>query len=155
MTKVTLATLPLFEEAISKILPHRDPFVFVDAVLEVEPGKRILASKTLRESESFFKGHFPGYPVMPGVLQIEALAQALGILAYFSDSFDPEKQIAYLAGVDEVKFRRIVVPGETLVLDVALAGMKRGICKARGIARVGAEVSCEATIVAAVKALQG
>ena len=90
---------------------------------------------------------------MPGVLQIEALAQALGILAYFSDAFDPQTQIAYLAGVDDVKFRRIVKPRETLTLEVHLQGMKLGVCKARGRTLVGSEVACEATIIAVVKAL--
>jgi len=141
----------LREAEIARILPHREPFVFVDEVLEVEPGKRILAAKTLNPDEHYFRGHFPGNPVMPGVLQIEALAQALGILAYFSESFDPQTQVAYLAGVNDVRFRRIVRPGKKLLLQVELIGMKRGICKATAKSLVGSELACEATIVAAVR----
>ena len=103
-TDPRLLVLPMGSEAISKILPHRYPFLLVDRVVELVPEKSILAYKNVTTNEPFFNGHFPGLPVMPGVFQIEAMAQTAGILAFFGGCFDPEKQVALFAGVDEARF---------------------------------------------------
>lgn len=144
-------SLPLGYADIAKILPHRYPFLFIDRVLELVPEKYIVAIKNVSANEPFFPGHFPGFPVMPGVLQIEALAQAGGILAYFGGDFDPEKEVAFLAGVDEARFRKPVMPGDTLVLKVEQISRKRSIIKIRGEALVNGEVSAEATMLAVVR----
>lgn len=136
---------------ITKILPHRYPFLLVDRVVEVEPGKRVLGYKNVSANEDFFNGHFPGLPVMPGVLQVEALAQAAAVLAHHMDGFDPDKQIAYLMSVDNVKFRRPVEPGDRLDLEVTVEHVKRSIVKVKGRATVDGERACEATITAAIR----
>lgn len=104
--------------AIEAVIPHRDPFLLIDEVLELEPGSHIVARKHLREDESWFKGHFPGQPVQPGVLTLEMLAQAGAVCALSL----PENRgkIAFFAGVDKARFRRVVKPGETLTLEVTL-----------------------------------
>jgi 3-hydroxyacyl-[acyl-carrier-protein] dehydratase len=144
-------TLPMDYQAITRILPHRYPFLLVDQVLELEPEKRIVAYKNVSANEPFFQGHFPGLPVMPGVLQIEALAQAGGILAYFGGDFNAETQVAFLAGVDEARFRRPVVPGDRLDLHVEQVSRKRSVVKIKGQALVRGEVASEATIIAVIK----
>lgn len=144
-------TLPMDYQAITRILPHRYPFLLVDQVLELEPEKRIVAYKNVSANEPFFQGHFPGLPVMPGVLQIEALAQAGGILAYFGGDFNTETQVAFLAGVDEARFRRPVVPGDRLDLHVEQVSRKRSVIKIKGQSLVRGEVASEATIIAVIK----
>lgn len=133
---------------ITQILPHRYPFLFVDQVLELEKGKRIKAIKNVSANEPFFQGHFPEFPLMPGVLQIEALAQAGGLLM----GFNPENQVAFLTGVSEAKFRRLVVPGDQLDLDVELLMSKHGVCRFKGVATVKGECACEALLTVVVKA---
>lgn len=143
--------LPLRYEQITKILPHRYPFLLIDRVVEVEPGKRVKGYKNVSANEPFFEGHFPGLPVMPGVLQVEALAQTAAVLAVTNAGFDPEKQIAYLMSVDGVKFRRPVVPGDRLDLEVEVVSERRGIVKVQGRATVDGERACEAQITAAIR----
>lgn len=145
------AAAPLGYREITKILPHRYPFLLVDRVVSVEPGKRVLAYKNVSANEPFFNGHFPGLPVMPGVLQIEALAQAAAMLVTDVEGFDLEKQVAYLMSVDGVKFRRLVVPGDRLDLEVTLETFRRGIMKVNGRATVDGERACEAVITAAIR----
>lgn len=111
---------------IMKILPHRHPFLMVDRVLELEVGKRIVAIKNVTINEPFFPGHFPGHPVMPGVLIVEAMAQVAGILAYQSDESVRDK-VTYFVGIDNAKFRRPVVPGDQLTFEIEAIGCKRGI----------------------------
>ena len=120
-------------------------------VISVEPGKRVRAYKNVSANEPFFNGHFPGLPVMPGVLQIEALAQAAAMLVQDVEGFDLEKQVAYLMSVDGVKFRRLVQPGDRLDLEVEMETFRRGIMKVKGKATVDGERACEAIITAAIR----
>lgn len=145
------AGAPLGYGEITKLLPHRYPFLLVDRVVTVEPGKRVTAYKNVSANEPFFTGHFPGLPVMPGVLQIEALAQAASMLVKDMPGFDPSTQVAYLMSIDGVKFRRIVVPGDRLDLDVEMETFRRGIMKVKGRATVEGERACEAVITAAIR----
>jgi 3-hydroxyacyl-[acyl-carrier-protein] dehydratase len=111
---------------IMKILPHRHPFLLVDRILEIETGKRIVGLKNVTVNEPFFTGHFPGHPVMPGVLIIEAMAQVAGILAYQSDESVRDK-VTYFVGIDNAKFRKPVVPGDQIRFEIGATGCKRGI----------------------------
>jgi beta-hydroxyacyl-ACP dehydratase FabZ len=133
-------------EQILGILPHRFPFLLVDRVLELTDDK-IVAIKNVSWNEPFFQGHFPGAPVMPGVLQVEAMAQAGGILASRIVSFDPVKQVMLFMAIDGVKFRRKVVPGDQLVLEVV--PLRKGrIFKMRGEAKIDGKVVSEAEFLA-------
>lgn len=119
MTDAAEVKLPVDVQAIARLLPHRYPFLLVDRVVEFEPGKRVRAIKNVTFNEPFFTGHFPDHPVMPGVLVIEAMAQASGILTQLSQGAQPKKnQIYYLVRVDKARFARTVVPGDQLVMDV-------------------------------------
>jgi len=111
---------------IMKILPHRYPFLLVDKILEMEVGKSIVAIKNVSINEPFFQGHFPGHPVMPGVLIIEAMAQVAGILAYSSDE-SVRSKVTYFVGIDNARFRKPVIPGDQLRFEVEATGCKRGI----------------------------
>jgi len=132
---------------ILKHLPHRYPFLLVDRVLEVNPGKAIKALKNVTINEPFFVGHFPHRPVMPGVLILEAMAQTAGLLAFSDDKnkHDPNSVI-YFAGIDGARFKRPVEPGDQLVMDVEILRQKAGIFKFKATARVGEDVACEAEL---------
>jgi 3-hydroxyacyl-[acyl-carrier-protein] dehydratase len=130
---------------IQKILPHRYPFLLVDAIVEIEPQKRIVGIKNVTYNEPFFQGHFPGRPVMPGVLIIEALAQAGGVLL-FREVPDREKKLLYFVAIDDARFRRPVVPGEELRLEVSVLTWRMSVCKLAGQARVNGELAAEATL---------
>lgn len=145
--------LPKTTADIKKILPHRYPFLLIDRVIEMEGTNILRALKNVTINEPFFQGHFPGQPIMPGVLQIEALAQAACILSYLKEEFDPAKQIAYFAGIDRVKFRKMVVPGDSLILEVTWITSKRGVCKINGRATVDGELAASAEITAVAKDL--
>ncbi len=136
-------------DQIMKILPHRYPFLMVDGVTEVGP-ERILAFKNISFNEPHFAGHFPGLPVMPGVLIVEALAQAGAILANQCGSFDPEKQLVYFMGIDSAKFRRPVRPGDRLELDVEPLRKGSSVWKMKGTARVGEQVVASAEFTATI-----
>lgn len=112
---------------IMKILPHRPPFLLVDRVTALEQGKRIVAIKNVTMNEPFFPGHFPGHPVMPGVLIIEALAQAACILAIMSSDESVRSKVTYFASIDNARFRKPVIPGDQLSLEIEATGCKRGI----------------------------
>ena len=130
---------------IKKILPHRYPFLLVDKVIEVEPGKSIKAVKNVTMNEPFFQGHFPEYPIMPGVLIVEALAQTAGIMMVYQ-STEFEGKLGVFAGIDEIKFRKQVVPGDVLHLQAELVASKRGIVKAKVTATVDEKVAAEGVI---------
>ena len=131
--------------AIQKILPHRHPFLLVDKVVELEPRVRIVGVKQVTINEPFFSGHFPGAPVMPGVLQIEALAQ-LGAILVLREFEDRENKIPFFSGIEKAKFRRPVVPGDTLMLEVIALRTGSKVQKMRGIATVNGETAAEAEI---------
>lgn len=139
---------------IAELLPHRYPFLLIDRVLELDIGKRVKALKNVTVNEPFFDGHFPGKPVMPGVLMIEALAQAAAVLAYTSQPKDAagRPQIVYLAGVDDARFKRIVVPGDQLILEVTTRRIVRNIGKFACRATVDGQLAVEATLIAALQA---
>lgn len=135
--------------AIQKILPHRHPFLLVDRVLELEPRSRILALKQVTINEPFFTGHFPGAPVMPGVLQIEALAQ-VGAILILREFEDRDKKIPFFSSIDYAKFRRPVVPGDTLMLEVTALRIGSKAQKMRGVATVDGQVTAEAEIMSII-----
>jgi 3-hydroxyacyl-[acyl-carrier-protein] dehydratase len=135
---------------IQKLLPHRYPFLLVDRVVSIEPGKALRAYKNVTVNEPFFNGHFPGHPVMPGVLVLEALAQASAILAYRSTGFDPAEKVTYLMAIDGAKFRKPTVPGDRLELEVEVLRFKGSILKTRGVAKVDGEVVAEGEFLATV-----
>jgi beta-hydroxyacyl-ACP dehydratase FabZ len=134
---------------IQAILPHRYPFLLVDRVIEVEEGKRIVALKNVTINEEFFVGHFPGAPVMPGVLIIEALAQAGGLLL-LSEVKDLHSKLVYFMGIDDCRFRRPVVPGDQLRLEVEVLHARKSSAKVRGVAKVDGQVAAEATILSVI-----
>jgi UDP-3-O-[3-hydroxymyristoyl] N-acetylglucosamine deacetylase/3-hydroxyacyl-[acyl-carrier-protein] dehydratase len=135
--------------AILKIMPHRYPFLLIDRVLDVEPGKRVVALKNVTINEPFFQGHFPGHPIMPGVLVIEALAQAGGILL-LNTVEEPETKVVYFMGIDGARFRRPVLPGDQLRFELDMLVNRRGICKMKGKATVDGEPVTEAELMATV-----
>jgi 3-hydroxyacyl-[acyl-carrier-protein] dehydratase len=135
---------------IKKYLPHRYPFLLVDRVTEIEIGKSIVAYKNVSVNEPFFEGHFPDNPVMPGVLIVEALAQAAGILGFKTANKKPEDgSIYYFVGIDDVRIKRKVVPGDQLKLKAVVLAEKRGIWKFECVATVDDELVCSATIMCA------
>jgi 3-hydroxyacyl-[acyl-carrier-protein] dehydratase len=137
---------------ILKQLPHRYPFLLVDRVLSIETGKRIVALKNVTMNEPFFTGHFPHRPVMPGVLILEAMAQAAALLSFDSQGVTPDdKTVYYFAGIDGARFKRPVEPGDQLTLDVTLERAKAGIFKFKGITRVGEETACEAELMCTMR----
>jgi beta-hydroxyacyl-ACP dehydratase FabZ len=136
--------------AIERILPHRYPFLLVDRVDELGP-ERIVARKLVSRNEPHFNGHFPGHPVMPGVLIIEALAQAGALLAASVVGFNPETHVIYFMAIDKARFRKPVVPGDVLTLDVVPLRKGAAIWKLRGEAKVGDEVAAEAELMAAIQ----
>ena len=136
-------------QAIQQILPHRYPFLLVDKIIELEPKVRIVGIKQVTVNEHFFQGHFPGAPVMPGVLQIEALAQVGAILA-LREFEDRDSKIPFFSGIDEAKFLRPVVPGDTLELEVTALRIGSKVQKMKGIARVDGNVTCECLIMSVI-----
>jgi 3-hydroxyacyl-[acyl-carrier-protein] dehydratase len=137
-------------------LPQRFPLLMIDRVLECEPGKRILALKNVSANEPYFPGHFPNRPVMPGVLMLEAMAQAAGILVFRTLGTRPdEKSVYYYAGIDNARFKRPVEPGDQLRVEVKILGSKRGIWKFGCTAHVADVLVAEADILCTVRASAG
>src|ERR1700676_926781 len=131
--------------AIQKILPHRYPFLLVDAIEEIEPKKRIVGVKNVTINEHYFQGHFPGKPIMPGVLIIEAMAQTGGLLLLLEIP-DREKKLLYFVAVDGARFRRPVVPGDQLKLEIKVLSWRGDFCKLEGRATVEGQLAAEATL---------
>ncbi|MGD9870464.1 MAG: 3-hydroxyacyl-ACP dehydratase FabZ [Thauera sp.] len=139
---------------ILQYLPHRYPFLLVDRVLEIEPGVRARALKNVTMNEPFFPGHFPHHPVMPGVLIIEAMAQAAALLSFKSTGVKPDdNSVVYFAGIDNARFKRPVVPGDQLIFDVEITQSKRNIFKYKARASVDGELAAEADLMCAIKTL--
>jgi len=134
---------------IQEILPHRYPFLLVDKIIELVPRERIVGVKQLTYNEHFFQGHFPEAPVMPGVLQIEALAQVGAILA-LREFEDRDKKIPFFTGIEKAKFRRPVVPGDTLILEVTALRIGSRVQKMRGEAKVDGKIASEVVIMSVI-----
>ena len=145
--------LPLYYQDIVKVLPHRYPFLLVDRITELEPGKRIVGIKNVTINEPFFQGHFPDNPIMPGVLIIEAMAQVGGVLAGFSLPETAEKEgerTLFFMSMDKVKFRKPVVPGDQIVFELTPLRTGSRVWKLAGKAHVGTDLVAEAELVATV-----
>jgi 3-hydroxyacyl-[acyl-carrier-protein] dehydratase len=151
---MTTPTMSMDIHQILRQLPHRYPILLVDRVLAIEKGKSIKALKNVTINEPFFTGHFPHRPVMPGVLMLEAMAQAAALLAFDMLGARPDdKTVYYFAGIDGARFKRPVEPGDQLVMDVTLTRMKSGIFKFHGISRVGEEIACEAELMCTMRTI--
>jgi 3-hydroxyacyl-[acyl-carrier-protein] dehydratase len=130
---------------IIKMLPHRYPMLLVDRILEIDPGKRIVGLKNVTANEPYFTGHFPGNPVMPGVLIIEAMAQC-GAILFTRDMPDRDSKVFYFGGIDKARFRAPVVPGDQLILELTLVQARSNTVKLHGVARVGDRMAAEADL---------
>lgn len=133
---------------IQKVLPHRYPFLLVDKILEIETGKKAIGLKNVTFNEPFFQGHFPGTPIMPGVLIVEAMAQVGGIAILSMDEY--KGKLAVLTGIEKMKFRKQVVPGDTLIMEAELIAFKMGIGKAKVCARVDGKIAAEGEMMFAI-----
>ena len=136
-------------ESLMKILPHRYPFLLIDRILDLDPGKIVQAIKNVSINEPFFQGHFPGQPIFPGVLILEAMAQAGGFLVLNSIE-NPETKLMYFTGINKSRFKKTVTPGDQLYFEVTLEKFRLGTCKILGIAKVNNEIVCEAEMLASV-----
>lgn len=139
-------------EQIMELLPHRYPFLMIDKVLDysiTDEHKTLKAVKNVTFNEPFFQGHFPGKPIFPGVLILEAMAQATGILAFKSVGKLEPGELYYFAGIDEARFKRPVVPGDQMIMEVTFEKTRRGLTRFKGVALVDGKVVCEATMMCA------
>jgi 3-hydroxyacyl-[acyl-carrier-protein] dehydratase len=137
-------TLPLEAADIMRIIPHRFPFLMVDRIVELDPGKRVVGIKQVTANEPQFTGHFPGRPIMPGVLMVEALAQTAGVCVMSLDEY--RGKLGLFAGIDDCRFRRMVVPGDALRLEVTVEKLRGMFGRVRGVASVDGDVAVEATL---------
>jgi beta-hydroxyacyl-ACP dehydratase FabZ len=135
---------------IQAVLPHRYPFLLVDRILELEVGKRVVGLKAVSLNEPFFQGHFPGHPVMPGVLIVEAMAQVGGVLVLVTMNAMAEKKVMYFTGIDHARFRKPVLPGDLLRFEVEIVQLRRQFCRMRGQVTVDGTLVTEADLSAAV-----
>ena len=142
-------SLPLDIRTLQKLVPHRYPFLLIDRVLDFEISKNLTAIKNVTVNEPFFQGHFPDFPVMPGVLIIEAMAQAAGTLAIVSHGGRQDDEIYFFVGIDKARFKRQVVPGDQLTFEIELITQKRDIGKFKAVAKVDGQVAAEAEIMCA------
>jgi 3-hydroxyacyl-[acyl-carrier-protein] dehydratase len=136
-------------QEIMDFLPHRYPFLLIDRVLEFEPQKRLVAIKNVTMNEPFFQGHFPGYPIMPGVLVVEAMAQA-GALIMLNEIEDRQKKLAVFTGIEKAKFRRPITPGDQVRIEVNVLAFRSRAGRIEGKATVEGKMACEATLTCAV-----
>jgi len=135
-------------QGIMELLAHRYPFLLIDRVIKVVPGDKIRALKNVTVNEPFFQGHFPGRPIMPGVLIIEAMAQAGGILAYLTGSVEQRNRLIYFMGMDKVRFRKPVVPGDQIIIEAKIIKFRSKAAKMSGIATVDNQMVAEAELMA-------
>jgi beta-hydroxyacyl-ACP dehydratase FabZ len=142
---------PMDVQAIMQHIPHRYPFLLVDRILELEPDKRVVGLKNVSMNEPFFQGHFPGTPIMPGVLILEAMAQTSGVLAIASMGKSGEKALMYFMGLDQVKFRKMVVPGDQLIMELEVLKQRKKVMKLAGTAKVDGQVVAEAQLMATIE----
>ncbi|QJR14157.1 3-hydroxyacyl-[acyl-carrier-protein] dehydratase FabZ [Usitatibacter palustris] len=150
---MTVSTMTI--EEIKQYLPHRYPFLLIDRVTEMDPGKRIVAVKNVTMNEPFFQGHFPHYAVMPGVLIIEAMAQAAAVLSLKSAGIKNDgKNVYYFVGIDGARFKKPVVPGDTLMIEVEQVRESRGMVKFKAVAKVEGQVASEAELLCALRSLE-
>jgi beta-hydroxyacyl-ACP dehydratase FabZ len=131
---------------IQETLPHRYPFLLVDRILELELGRRVVGTKNVTINEPFFPGHFPGHPIMPGVLIIEAMAQVGGFLLMRSLDARAEKKVLYFTGIDRARFRKPVVPGDQIRFELEILQLRRQVCRMKGEAYVGGALVAEAEL---------
>ena len=141
---MTAPVAPFGRDVIEQLIPHRPPFLLVDEIVELDPGKRVVGRREVRSDDWWFAGHFPERPVMPGVLTIEAIAQA-GAVAVLADEANRGK-IPFFAGIDDCRFKRVVEPGDILTLECEFVRVRGPIAKGRGRARVGDELAAEAML---------
>ncbi len=141
-------------QEIMEILPHRYPILLVDKILEIEEGKRIVGLKNVSVNEPVFQGHFPGFPLFPGVYILEALAQTGGILMIKSLNLEIGKYAIVFAGIDGARFKKPVYPGDQLILELEVISLKKTLSKMKGVAKVNGEVVAEATLLAAARKLE-
>src|SRR4051812_9053934 len=139
-----IPTPPFGRDVIESLIPHRPPFLLVDEILELEPGKRVVGQREIRADDWWFAGHFPERPVMPGVLTVEAIAQT-GAVAVLAEEENRGK-LAFFAGIDGCKFKRVVVPGDTLTLECEIVQQRGPIGKGKGTARVGDELAVQTAL---------
>ncbi len=137
-------------DAIQQIIPHRYPFLLLDRILELVPGERAVGLKNVSADEPFFQGHFPGHPVMPGVLIVEAMAQT-GAVMMLAGENESGSRIPFFAGMEKVKFRRPVVPGDQLRLELSMLRQRSGVCRMEGRALVGGDLAAQAEILAVIR----
>jgi 3-hydroxyacyl-[acyl-carrier-protein] dehydratase len=145
---VTVAA-PFGRREIEEILPHREPFLLLDEVLELEPGRRVVARREVRPEDPWFAGHFPGRPVMPGVLIVEAMAQAGAVAVLWQE--ENRGKIAFFAGIDDCRFKRVVEPGDTLTLACEIDTVRGPIGRGKATAHVGEELAARGTLTFAVE----
>jgi 3-hydroxyacyl-[acyl-carrier-protein] dehydratase len=141
--------VPLGRAEIERILPHRDPFLLLDEVLEVEPGRRVVARREVRADDWWFAGHFPGRPVMPGVLIVEAMAQTGAVAVLLEEQ--NRGRIAFFAGIDDCRFKRVVEPGDTLTLTCEIDQVRGPVGRGRATAHVGEALAARGTLTFAVE----
>ncbi len=142
---------PMDIREIMSHIPHRYPFILVDRILELEPNKRVVGLKNVSMNEPFFQGHFPGTPIMPGVLILEAMAQTSGVLAISSMSESGKSALMYFMGLDQVKFRKMVVPGDQLIMELEVLKQRAKVMKLTGVAKVDGQIVAEAQLMATIE----
>lgn len=142
---------PMDIREIMRHIPHRYPFILIDRILELEPNKKVVGLKNVSMNEPFFQGHFPGTPIMPGVLILEAMAQTSGVLAVASMAESGKSALMYFMGLDQVKFRKMVVPGDQLIMELTVLKQRAKIMKLAGTAKVDGQIAAEAQLMATIE----
>ena len=142
---------PMDIKKIMRHIPHRYPFILVDRILELVPNKKVVGLKNVSMNEPYFQGHFPGTPIMPGVLILEAMAQTSGVLAISSLTESGDSALMYFMGLDQVKFRKMVVPGDQLIMELEVLKQRAKVMKLAGVAKVDGQIVAEAHLMATLE----